>query len=198
MPKRVDHDERRRQIAEALLRVVSRTGLEAASLRNVATEAGVTSGMVQHYFPSKDAMIDFAMDTATTRYERRITARLEQLGDGPDPRRIVRTLLTGLLPADDVEAQDAKVALAFQAYAADRPAAAARLEQGNAQLRGHLAEVVASANPGVPDPQAAATALLATAEGLAVHMISSRLPHRTALHALDHAVELVLDPKAGG
>lgn len=46
MPKQVDHDERRREIATAVLRLVTTGGVEAASLRTVAGEAGVSMGAV--------------------------------------------------------------------------------------------------------------------------------------------------------
>ena len=50
MPKKVDRQERRTRIADALMRVAADQGLEAVSLRHVAAEAGVSAGMVQHYF----------------------------------------------------------------------------------------------------------------------------------------------------
>jgi AcrR family transcriptional regulator len=80
MPKLVDHQERREQIASALMRVAAGQGLEAVSLRHVAAEAGVTSGMVQHYFPSKDSMMAFAMRSASARYEARINQAVAALG----------------------------------------------------------------------------------------------------------------------
>src|SRR6476620_11055089 len=176
MPKRGDHEARRQHIAAALLRVLSRDGLDAVSLRHVATEAGVTAGMVQHYFPSKDAMMQFAMRAAGDRYERRITRQLSSLGDEPPPARIIRVLVTNLLPADAAEADDARIALAFQAYAANNATAAADLAEGNRANTGHLAELLRSAGAGGRDPQIAAAALVATAEGLAVAVLTARLP----------------------
>lgn len=62
MPKQVDRDERRRAIAEAVLRLVTTRGIEAASLRTVAAEAGVSMGAVQHYFTTKAEMLLFALE----------------------------------------------------------------------------------------------------------------------------------------
>jgi AcrR family transcriptional regulator len=42
VPKRVDHEERRRQIADALLRAAAARGLHATGMREVAAEAGVS------------------------------------------------------------------------------------------------------------------------------------------------------------
>lgn len=192
MPKVVDPEERREQIAGALLRVLSRDGLEGASLRHVAAEAGVTAGMVQHYFSTKDAMLEFAMVSASARYEQRITAALEQLGTDPDPALVIATLLRGLLPADGTEADDARVSLAFLTYAAGHPAAAERLAGDNQLLRDHLAGLITAVRPELPDAAAAAAALLGTAEGLAVHVLCARLPVAEARHALEQHLALVL------
>lgn len=192
MPKRVDHEERRQHIAAALLRVISRDGLAAVSLRHVAIEAGVTTGMVQHYFPSKDSMMKFAMRTASGRYEQRITEKLAKLGDEHHPRQIIRVVVTSLLPADSPEADDARIALAFQAYAANNADAAAELEDANRTLCEHLAGLLKSTGASLKDPLAAATALLATAEGLAVQILSARLPEEAALQALDHHIEILV------
>ena len=190
MPKRVDHEERRQHIAAALLRVLSRDGLNAVSLRHVATEAGVTAGMVQHYFPSKDAMMQFAMRAASDRYERRITEQLVSLGDEPPPAPVIRVLVTNLLPADAEEADDARIALAFQAYAASNPTASSELAEGNRTLTEYLAGLLSSA--GRRDPHVAATALLATAEGLAIAVLAARLPRDIATQALEHHIALLL------
>ncbi len=54
MPKIVDHDARREEIAQALWRVVRRDGIRAASVRTVAAEAGWSAGAVRYYFPDQD------------------------------------------------------------------------------------------------------------------------------------------------
>lgn len=191
MPKRVDHEERRQLIAAALLRVVSRDGLDAVSLRHVATEAGVTAGMVQHYFPSKDAMVQFAMRVSSERYEQRITGQLAALGADPDPLDIIRALVGSLIPATAAEAEDARIALAFQAYAANNHAAAARLGEGNRMLTEHLGGLLTAIGAGGADPALTATTLLATAEGLAVATLSAGLPADVASRALDSHLALL-------
>jgi AcrR family transcriptional regulator len=194
MPKRVDHEERRRDIAAALLRVVSRDGLDAVSLRHVAAEAGVTAGMVQHYFPSKEHMLQHAMGVASERYEQRITDRLGALGVEPDPVEIIRVLIGGLIPHTAAEAEDARIALAFQAYAANNPAAAARLSEGNRILTEHIAELLGAVGADTLDRALTATMLLATAEGLAIATLSAELPPIQASQAIDALLALLSDP----
>ncbi len=62
MPKIVDHDARREEIAQALWRVVRRDGIRAASVRTIAAEAGWSAGAVRYYFPDQDGLLSFAMD----------------------------------------------------------------------------------------------------------------------------------------
>lgn len=161
------------------------------SLRHVATEAGVTSGMVQHYFPTKDAMMQYAMSVASARYEKRITAQLTDLGEPADPMEIIRILLASLIPMSPAEADDARVALAFQVYAVNNPDAADRLRDGNRLLTHHIAELLASIGAGAPDPELSATTLLATAEGLAVATLSAGLPADIARTAFDAHLILI-------
>ena len=195
MPKKVDHEERREQIASALMRVAASRGLEAVSLRHVAAEAGVTSGMVQHYFPTKDAMMGFAMRSASARYEARMNEAVAGLGEDPPPRELVGTLLTALLPLDETQRADARVALAFQSYAATRRAAAEDLGGDDTELRSFIADRLRSAQSagGAPrgvDPVAAATALLAMAEGLGVQLLSTDLSAAAAVAALDAQLDI--------
>lgn len=72
MPRVVDHDERRRQIAEALLAVAARDGHEAVSSRAVAKELGVATGSLWHYFDGFDDVIRAAAAEITRRTDERI------------------------------------------------------------------------------------------------------------------------------
>jgi AcrR family transcriptional regulator len=134
VPKRVDPLERRRSIAQAVFRVTATRGVEAVSLRDVAAEAGVSMGMVQHYFRSKDEMLLFALDHMRDRVAGRLQARLACLPD-PTPRDVASAVLTELLPTDEDSRAEAGVSVAFYSRAAVTPAYALALRQG---LRGLL------------------------------------------------------------
>src|SRR5262249_10546040 len=79
VPKQVDHAERRGRIAEALWTVAERDGIAAATVRHVAAEAGVSVGMVQHYFSTKDEMLLFALRWVGEDFGAQITARVGAL-----------------------------------------------------------------------------------------------------------------------
>jgi len=57
MPKIVDHEERRAEVLEATWRVIATRGLDAATVRQIAKEAGVSSGVLAHYFTDKDDIL---------------------------------------------------------------------------------------------------------------------------------------------
>lgn len=60
MPKIVDHDVVRAEIAEAAGRVITRVGPKNASVRMIAAEAGYSPGAPLHYFGSREQLVHFA------------------------------------------------------------------------------------------------------------------------------------------
>ena len=72
MPKRVNHDERREQIAFAACQVVAKHGFERATLARIASAAGYTTGMSAHYFKSKQEISLAALRLILRRIEMRL------------------------------------------------------------------------------------------------------------------------------
>jgi AcrR family transcriptional regulator len=72
VPKIVDHEERRRELAEALWRVIADSGPHAVSIRSVAAEAGLSAGALRHYFQTREELLVFAMDLSEERVRRRM------------------------------------------------------------------------------------------------------------------------------
>ncbi|MBO0881627.1 MAG: TetR family transcriptional regulator, partial [Mycobacterium sp.] len=94
MVKQVDHEQRRAVIAAALWRIASRDGLAATTVRQVATEAGVSVGQVQHYFTTKDEMLLFALRRVGDDLADRLTEKITALPEPYDPYQVVRLMLT--------------------------------------------------------------------------------------------------------
>jgi AcrR family transcriptional regulator len=78
MPKIVDSEARREEIAEAIWRVIAKHGMEAVTVREIAKEACCTTGMLVHYFKNKDELILHALRTTTMRIGGRMWERGEQ------------------------------------------------------------------------------------------------------------------------
>ncbi|MFI7118980.1 TetR/AcrR family transcriptional regulator [Amycolatopsis sp. NPDC049868] len=162
MPKRVDHEDRRRQIAAAVRRIAADRGLEGVSLNEVAAEAGISKGFVQHYFASRDDMLRYATTTLRDGVEERIAMPSEPS---------VRDLLVALLPLDEASRNDALVANAFIVRAFKDPEIAGHFRAGHGQLRDAIAALLAAAQADGDlvqsiDPAAEAALLLALVSGL--------------------------------
>jgi TetR/AcrR family transcriptional repressor of bet genes len=91
MPKIVDHDERRDQIALVACRVVAENGFDQATIVRIAREAGYTTGMVAHYFDTKQDIIIAALRLILRRIEERLTK----------PATDLLTVLSEALPVDE-------------------------------------------------------------------------------------------------
>ena len=95
MPKIVDHEQRRDEIALVACRVVAECGFEQTTIARIAREAGYTTGMVAHYFDTKQDIIIAALRLML----RRIDERLLRNGEGERPELLA--LLIEALPVDE-------------------------------------------------------------------------------------------------
>jgi TetR/AcrR family transcriptional regulator, transcriptional repressor of bet genes len=73
MPKIVDHEQRREEIAHVACQVVAQYGFEQATVARIARAAGYTTGMVAHYYESKQDIILAALRLILLRIEERLT-----------------------------------------------------------------------------------------------------------------------------
>ena len=80
MPKIVDHARRRDEIALVACEVVAAHGFDQATVARIARAAGYTTGMVAHYFESKQAIILAALRLILRRIEERLT---RERAEGP-------------------------------------------------------------------------------------------------------------------
>ena len=106
MPKQVDHDERRREIVEALFRVAERDGLAAATYRTIAAEANVPAPQVQYYFATKADLIHGALFELGRRVVGRGMDLIGKAGPDPSPEVMLRAAVEGSHPVDDVTRQE--------------------------------------------------------------------------------------------
>jgi AcrR family transcriptional regulator len=113
MPKIVDHEQRRRELGHAVWRVIRRDGVDHASVRTVANEAGWSPGALRHYFATQSELLAFAMRLVVERIEGRISA----INRHTDAREAVEQVLHELLPLDEERRAENEVWLAFTARA---------------------------------------------------------------------------------
>ncbi|WP_186526236.1 TetR/AcrR family transcriptional regulator [Leekyejoonella antrihumi] len=157
------------RLAEAVCAVIADHGLERASIREVASEAGVSIGAVQHHFRTKDDMLVFVFEHIV----RATTDRVRQVPLGQSIAQNLSLVLRELLPLDATRQREARVYVAFAARAATSPRLAAVQAETLAQITGQLAEVIERAgSQGKPvstfllSARDEAALLLAVADGL--------------------------------
>jgi AcrR family transcriptional regulator len=170
MPKIVDHDERRSELAAAVWRLASREGLEAITVRRVAAEAGWSTGALVHYFRDKEELICFAFELTADRVARRIEAAAATLAD---PLELARTTLAEGLPLDSERRTEVRLWFAFLGLALTRPTLGRAQRDAYRTWRAMLAGALRDAQergdlaPEV-DCEREAAGLIALADGLAV------------------------------
>jgi AcrR family transcriptional regulator len=179
MPRSIDVDERRAVIGDAVWRVILRDGLDRASVRNVAREAGLSMGSLRHYFGTQAQLLAFSMELVIERVRRRA-----QLSEGSDPLDV----LSQALPLDEDRLAEAEVWLAFTARARVDETLDPLYRHLDDALRGLCEWAVATATGGRLDDAGAyleAEALYALIDGLALHAVMESGEAGSPHHQMD-------------
>ncbi|MFG1913475.1 TetR/AcrR family transcriptional regulator [Micromonospora sp. NPDC048898] len=201
MPKRVDHEQRRRQIGDALLRIASSRGLQSASMREVAAEAGVSLRLVQYYFHTKDELLLTALGYLGEQLAARVEARIRALGP-VTPRTVVVGTLSAVLPTDPEGHQLTRAYTGYYALVFSEPDLAERhgtaypdkLERLLArQLR--QAQQDGDVNPEL-DCDVVAAGLLALTNGLGSSVLGGQRDGASALAILTYHLDRLFTPPA--
>jgi TetR/AcrR family transcriptional repressor of bet genes len=183
VPKKIDHAARRLELAEALWRLTRDHGWEAISLRKVAAEAGVSMGMVQHYFTTKDEMLRFALEMISEDVRARIRARVAELPEPHSPRRLVELVLTEMLPQPSRRELELDATAVFIRRFMLKPESAATVAAGGAELKAMLTEQIRLA--GVSgDAERDAGGLLAMLDGLMFAIVTGEQTAESAMAIL--------------
>ena len=114
MPKIVDHDERRRELATAAMQVAIEHGIEAVTVRSVAAAANCSTGALAHYFETKDDLLIGVQRSADTASR----ARIEKCFADFDGRELLEELILSVLPMDEARRGEWQLWLAYFARAA--------------------------------------------------------------------------------
>ena len=154
------------------MRITRKDGWDGVSLRKVAAEAGVSMGMVQHYFTTKDEMLRFAIEMMAEDTRQRIRRRIAELSEPPTPRLLVETVLTEMIPYPGRRATEAEAAKVWIRRFLLRPESQAALSQGAADLRAALTAQILLARPGEQaDAERDADTLIALLDGLIYNIV---------------------------
>ncbi|MGX8793761.1 TetR/AcrR family transcriptional regulator [Oceanobacillus sp. M60] len=113
MPKKVDHQKRKIQIAETTWKVIVEEGIEHATVRKIAQASGLSVGAVRHYFATQSELLHFSMELVSDRVIQRAKAR--KFSKDRDPLELVTEGVSEVLPVDEERKIEMEVWLAFSA-----------------------------------------------------------------------------------
>jgi AcrR family transcriptional regulator len=193
MPIVVDHEQRRREVAEVAADLIARHGLERVTVREIAAATGFSTTVVSHYFRDKRELLMLAYRLAAARARRRIDAAT---GDAPER---LRRSVEAILPLDEASRRDWSVWLAFWSVAATDAEFGAEQRRRARETLDLMQRLVAAAlGADSVAAGAAAERLLTTVYGIAMQAVfdPTRWPAKRQRDAL--AAELgALAPRAG-
>lgn len=173
MPKIVDHEQRRRQLADAVLRVIARRGgVAGVTNREVAAESGWSTGILAHYFKGQHDMLLAALRRAAELQGNAFRELSRAEGTSMDK---LQRLLESVLPLDSERLALTRIFLYFYAEGAanevTRIEAADYLAGWRRVVRRHVVEAQNDGLLPAGDSDALTANLVALADGLATHAL---------------------------
>jgi len=180
--------------------LVSDKGIEAARLRTVAAEAGVSMGAVQHYFTCTAEMLRFALNHGNSL----LAARVQKLLGGRQaatPRETLRLCCTLLLPLDADSRAGARLWAAFIAHGCVDDPTSRLASEAYAGLLAFVAKAISPVTPGQADDLAdvrlSAVHLVSVIDGLRWPLLFGICAEAEALAVLDAQLAQIFREGAG-
>lgn len=201
MPKVVDHEARRQQLAQAVWSITAHRGLDAVSLRAVAAEAGVSMGTVQHYFGNKEQLIQQSGRYMIELANSMANDSRQNSAEPADPRTVIEAVVHQTLPLDEAQRVGSAVWLAFVARAAVDPELANLIRESwvglheliAGQLRTAQRESKVSARIDV-DHEAAT--IVAVTDGLMSHLLVGHYTVDSAKAVVEEHLDRIFSVRA--
>jgi AcrR family transcriptional regulator len=188
-----DHEARRRDVSEAVRQVMATRGFAGLTLRAVATELGATTGLLTHYFPTKRALVEHALDLLE---QRTLSRPRRESGQG---LTALRNALLDILPLTPKATDTNRIWVSSWDTALSDPHLSADYARKYARSREQLTERVAAAQelgelpPG--DPAAIAAGAQSFVLGLVVQALfdPTSFPPERQVELLDDYLDTLTD-----
>jgi betaine-aldehyde dehydrogenase len=119
MAKPEREDGRKSQLIEATVATIAEVGYSATTLALIGQRAGVSTGLVAHYFEDKNGLIEATLRSLGRRLSRATASRLR---DAATPRARVQAVIDSTLAPSEFDRQTSTVWLAFWGEALHSPA----------------------------------------------------------------------------
>lgn len=168
MPRRIDLDMRKEQLAEAVWTTIRERGIGAVSVRTVAAVAGVAVGSLRHVFPTRSELLHFSAELMV----RRATERIRATPRSGDPATDAMALLVHVLPLEPESRAELEVNIALIGEAPALPELVPIRDHAYQQLGMLCEHVVSLLAPTLDSARTTSEAkrLYAIVDGLALHV----------------------------
>lgn len=120
MPKVGMQPIRRRQLIDATLATINEVGLHDATIAQIARRAGVSTGIISHYFKDKNGLLEATMRDITTQLRDAVLGRLKALPASDTQARLC-AIVAGNFDDTQVNSAATKAWLDFWASSMHQP-----------------------------------------------------------------------------
>jgi AcrR family transcriptional regulator len=200
MARQADHKERREVFAMAALRVIMRAGVDGLTVREVAKEAGFTTGALTHYFTSKDQVLIEASEVSA----KLVRPRMERAGRDKSALTALRRVVAESLPITPLARGYWRIWVGFWERASYNPEVKRVMRDRYEEWRGRLAVIIRRAQDegeaaGGFDAELAAQELVALIDGVSVQVLlgSGRIPVARQWQIIDSWIEIMAEGRIG-
>jgi AcrR family transcriptional regulator len=200
MARQADHKERREAFAMAALRVIMRAGVDGLTVREVAKEAGFTTGALTHYFTSKDQVLIEASEMSG----KLVRTRMERAGRDKSALAALRRVIGESLPITPLQRGYWHVWVGFWERAGYNPEVKRVMRDRYEEWRGRLAAIIRRAQDEGEvsaefDPDLAAQETVALIDGIGVQVLlgSGRIPAARQWQIIDSWIETMAEGRIG-
>jgi TetR/AcrR family transcriptional regulator, transcriptional repressor of bet genes len=170
---RADADQRRADLIAACADVLAAKGVDGASVRSICAKAGVSPGLLRHYFEGIDDLIGETYRATGRRVSEALNVAVDQ--SPPNPRARLLAYLTASFRSPIADAALLSTWLAFWSLTRSNPAIAAIHAEIYADYRQDMERLIADLGAKI-DPRLTAIALTALVDGLWLELSLGNAP----------------------
>lgn len=175
---RADPDERRQSLIEACARVLAARGAAGVSVRAICTEAGVSPGLLRHYFGGISEAIAATYRATGARIDAALAAAVARAG--PQPRARLLAYLTANFRAPIASPDLLASYIALWSLARSDPLVAGVRAEVYGSFRASLEQLIRAYRPALSDARLPAIALTALIDGLWLELSQGSAPFTPA------------------
>ncbi|MBW8764577.1 MAG: TetR family transcriptional regulator [Microbacterium sp.] len=173
--KRLPPAERERSIVDGAKALACESGIDALTVRAVASRVGVTPALIAHYRPVMDDFVAEVFGEIVAAEREEVLGGFVFSGDlRENLQRLIETLL------DDAREDVALVWVQSWSLGARNEALGQRVRHEMDLWQSGLEDVISRASAGAVDPEPAAWLLLAMVDGMSAHSLVKWTPHDRA------------------